>query len=201
MIAKKIGAKVTKLSDTIPLNNTDESFECKNLNLLEKRTAPSQQCSFLSRPPLRPRLLVNLPILESRHGPCKVLRDIFPYLRERRIDLDKGIRFKVCGVGDLLGNFLSADDEVPRDGVIVILTRDDERSEGILASTFESVEETTNEVGGHEDESELIVIFIIHLPDGPAHGVKVLPEPVHSFRNGVVVGVEPLPLVENEGPR
>jgi hypothetical protein len=57
----------------------------------------------------------------------------------------------------------------------------------------------TDEVRGHEDLSQLVVVLVVDLPKGVLLEVGVLPEPGKGNGAGVLVGVLALPLVKDEG--
>lgn len=132
-----------------------------------------------------------------------------------RLDLGEVVGFEISGVGNFLGDLLATNDKVTRDGIVVVGAGYDHAGESVLASKFKTGEETANEVVGHEDKSQLVVVFVVDAPDAEAlriyrkHDVrstsdgfkklqtltKVLPEPLHG-NIGVVVAVLALPVIQ-----
>jgi hypothetical protein len=79
------------------------------------------------------------------------------------------------------------------------LTEDEDRAETVLAQLLEALAEATGKVAGLEQDGVLLVVLVVTDPERPAGGVVSLPEPGHGLAFGALgVGVEALPLVENE---
>jgi hypothetical protein len=93
--------------------------------------------------------------------------------------------------------FVATDDEGTLDDGVVVLSVDGSTAEQILSGGLQTGVEATNQVVGHEDEGELIVVLVLDLPEGVFVELGVLPEPLHGV-SLVVVGVITLPLVESE---
>lgn len=101
---------------------------------------------------------------------------------------------------ELRGTLSAADQEHGVDFRVVVLAEDDDDTEGILAGRLETLDETTSQVGGHEELGEILVVEVVSEPDGPAFGLVVLPEPGDGDSTEVlgVVGVDTLPLFQVE---
>ena len=111
-------------------------------------------------------------------------------------------------------SLLSADEESTLDDGVVGLAVYGAGTEKVLAAALETGEETTytcqllsqilgsrrhtNQVGGHEGESQLIVVLVVNLVEGVLLEVDVLPEPGKGDLAGLLVGVLALPVVEDE---
>lgn len=143
-------------------------------------------------------LLEDLAISKALDFPGHVLFDlILLLLILGRLDLLELVGWVISSIVDLVRDLLATDDEVTRDGVVVVGTGDEHGTESILASTLKTGEETTNQVVGHEDKSQLVVVTVVNAPDGPTLLIKVLPEPLHG-NIGIVVAVHTLPFIKNE---
>ena len=62
-------------------------------------------------------------------------------------------------------SFLTTDDESTLDDRVICDTVNGSTSEDILARSFEASEEAANQVGGHENLGELIIVFVVQLPE------------------------------------
>lgn len=116
----------------------------------------------------------------------------------RGIKLGERITLVVWSDIESVEGILTTDDESTLDDRVTLNPVDGSTTEDVLAGTLKTSEETTNEVGSHEDFGKLIVILIIDLPERVLLGVEVLPEPLES-NWGVRVGVLALPLINRNG--
>merc|ERR1719282_839885 len=85
-----------------------------------------------------------------------------------------------------------------RDGAVVVLAKQTNGSKGVLVKFVQPLEHASDEVTGHEDHGELVIVFIVSPPDGVVLMVKVFPEPSHGF-GFIIVGVESLPFFKIKG--
>jgi hypothetical protein len=69
-------------------------------------------------------------------------------------------------------------------------------SETVLSHLFNSLEESSDQVGSHEWHGDFVTVLVLAKPQGVVFLVVFLPEVVHGGWNGVVVRVAPLPGVE-----
>lgn len=95
-------------------------------------------------------------------------------------------------------SLLTTDDESTLDDAVVGGTVDGSTSEDVLAGSLKTSEETTDQVGGHEDLSKLIIVLVVNSPQGVFLSVEVLPEPLEGI-GGLLVRVLTLPLIERNG--
>lgn len=97
---------------------------------------------------------------------------------------------------------LATDDKSTLDNGVEVLSEDGGDSENVLAGSFNSLSEATDEVLGHESHLELIVVVVVSTPDGVLLERNSLPNPLHGLGEGASrpgVGVVALQLVEREG--
>lgn len=90
---------------------------------------------------------------------------------------------------------LAADNESTLDDRVVVLAIDGSAAKQVLARSLKTVVESANEVVGHERQSKLRVVLVVHTPDGVLLEGNVLPEVLERLLL-LVVGVESLPLVQ-----
>jgi len=83
----------------------------------------------------------------------------------------------------------------------LLLAADGAGAEEPLADLLRALDETADEVGGHEEHLELVVVLVVTSPDGPAVGVVHLEECVHRLVVVGAVGVHLLPGVHGERGR
>ena len=74
------------------------------------------------------------------------------------------------------------------------------RSEQVLPASLQSSEQSTDQVAGHEDLGQLVVVLVVGPPDAVSLSVEVLNKVLHSLR-AVRVGVDSLPVLQVEGRR
>lgn len=103
--------------------------------------------------------------------------------------------------GDLEGgeSFLATDKEGTLDDAVVGLAVDRRSTEDVLAAGLETSQEATNQVGGHEDHGELVVVLVVYCPQGVFLKVDILPEPWKGDLAGLLVGVLALPRRRSVG--
>merc|ERR1719282_2147432 len=85
-----------------------------------------------------------------------------------------------------------------RDGAVVVLAKQTNGSKGVLVKFVQPLEHASDEVTGHEDHGELVIVLVISPPDGVVLMVKVLPEPGHGL-GFIIVGIESLPFFKIKG--
>merc|ERR1719282_1462018 len=85
-----------------------------------------------------------------------------------------------------------------RDGAVVVLAKQTNGSKGVLVEFVQTLEHASDEVTGHEDHGELVIVLVISPPDGVVLMVKVFPEPGHGL-GFIIVGVESLPFFKIKG--
>jgi hypothetical protein len=98
------------------------------------------------------------------------------------------------------GTVSSTNHEDSVDLRVVVLTKGDDDTEGILAGRLETLDESTGQVGGHEHLGQVLVEEVVSEPDGPSIGLVVLPEPGNDGTTDIlqVVGVNALELLQVE---
>ncbi|KAH3688921.1 hypothetical protein WICPIJ_000094 [Wickerhamomyces pijperi] len=69
----------------------------------------------------------------------------------------------------------TSDQEDTDNTVVVVFTVNNTGTEQVLGGTGQSVEETTQQVVGHEGQGQFVVVLVVDSPDGPFGGVKVFP--------------------------
>jgi hypothetical protein len=69
-------------------------------------------------------------------------------------------------------DFQTTEDQSARDNVVVALAENTDGGEEIFTGSFETIEEAGDLVGGHECESELLIVLEIDAPDREASRVK-----------------------------
>lgn len=94
---------------------------------------------------------------------------------------------------------ITTDEESTSDDAVVALSVDGQGTEDELAGSLKSGEETTNEVGAHEDLSELLWVSEGNSPQAVLASWVVLPEPWEGTGAGILVGVLALPVIQDEG--
>ena len=83
----------------------------------------------------------------------------------------------------------------------LLLAADGAGAEQPLADLLGALNEAANQVTGHEQHLELVVVLVVASPDGPAVGVVHLEEGVHGLVVVGAVGVHLLPGVHGERSR
>ncbi|THX29268.1 hypothetical protein D6D10_08970 [Aureobasidium pullulans] len=96
-------------------------------------------------------------------------------------------------------SLLATDKEGTTDERVVGATVDGSGTEDVLAGSLKTGEETTDLVVAHEGEGKLVVVLVVHSPEGVLLEVDVLPEPGKGDLAGLLVGVLALELVNLEG--
>lgn len=183
---------------------------------------PSNKCIKRSLNPLhlfvdlsiRPSLPVNLNL------PRQGLLEERLVLVLAQIQWAVRVRFPIRRDVDDRFDVLSSDDEHSGDERVVGFTEDSHGTEGVFAGCFETIEETADEVGGHEDLGQFVVVLVVDPPDGEPFGVEALNgryrqlsnsksstiKPSHSLlvepRNrtsqSILIRVSPLPVIQLE---
>jgi hypothetical protein len=115
-----------------------------------------------------------------------------------RVELSEGVALVVRSDVESGQVVLAADDEGTTDHGVVVLAVHGGRAEDVLARSLKAGVEPTNEVVGHEDEGELVVVLVVHAPDRVLVERNLLPEVLESL-SLVVVGEVALVLVKREG--
>merc|ERR1719282_1675247 len=85
-----------------------------------------------------------------------------------------------------------------RDGAVVVLAKQTNGSKGVLVEFVQPLEHASDEVTGHEDHGELVIVLVVSPPDGVVLMVKMFPEPGHGLWF-IIVGVESLPFFKIKG--
>merc|ERR1719282_800521 len=85
-----------------------------------------------------------------------------------------------------------------RDGAVVVLAKQTNGSKGVLVEFVQPLEHASDEVSGHEDHGELVIVLVVSPPDGVVLMVKMFPEPGHGL-GFIIVGVESLPFFKIKG--
>merc|ERR1719282_1640568 len=85
-----------------------------------------------------------------------------------------------------------------RDGAVVVLAKQTNGSKGVLVEFVQTLEHASDEVTGHKDHGELVIVLVVSPPDGVVLMVKVFPEPGHGL-GLIIVGVESLPFFKIKG--
>ena len=57
-----------------------------------------------------------------------------------------------------------------------------------------TTEQTGDQVAGHEDFGEFVIVMVIDPPDWSNLTIKVLPEIIDGSWDGVIVGIETFPV-------
>lgn len=143
-------------------------------------------------------VLVLLAVVHNRLVPGPLSLDVGPVLGLVGVELLELVAL-IVGSNVEDGQVLVAtDDEGTLDDGVVVLSVDGSAAEQVLPGSLQTGVEATNQVVGHEDEGELVVVLVLDLPEGVLVELGVLPEPLHGV-GLVVVGVVPLPLIKSEG--
>lgn len=121
--------------------------------------------------------------------------DVGAVLGVLAVELDELVALPVGGNVESVLVVVTTDDESSVDDGVVVLSVDGSASEDVLAGSLQTGEETTNQVGGHEDAGELVVVLVLDAPERVLILGDGLPEVLHGL-GLVVVGVEALPLIE-----
>ncbi|TIA29845.1 hypothetical protein D6C78_09973 [Aureobasidium pullulans] len=95
-------------------------------------------------------------------------------------------------------SLLATDKEGTTDERVVGATVDGSGTEDVLAGSLKTGEETTDLVVAHEGEGKLVVVLVVHSPEGVLLEVDVLPEPGKGDLAGLLVRVLALELVNLE---
>jgi len=143
---------------------------------------------------INPLLAVELEV--PSHGTLEELL----VLGLRDVETSNLVGFHIGGhIQDRRGLLATQDNNTGDDGV-VRGAKDTNRAEEVLARSLPAGHETTDLVGRHEGEGELLVVLEVDTPDGEALGVEVLVEPLERAAGtaGVEVRVLALPLLEVE---
>jgi len=130
--------------------------------------------------------------------PCPLVVDKLAVLGLRGVELGELVAVDIGGDVESGESLLSADEEGTLDDRVVRLAVDRRSTEQVLAAGLETGEETTDEVGRHEGEGELVVVLVVNLVQRVLLKVGVLPEPGKGDLAGLLVGVLALQLVEDK---
>lgn len=105
------------------------------------------------------RLALDLEV--PRHGTVEELLALFGRDVERR-DV---VRLPVGGDGENRDGVLASDDKGTRDERVTGLAKDTHGTHGVLSRRLQSGEETTDQIGGHEDLGQFVVVLVVDSPD------------------------------------
>jgi hypothetical protein len=130
--------------------------------------------------------------------PGPLLVDELAVLRLGSIKLGEGVALVVRSDIEARQSILATDEEGTLDDGVVGSAVHGSTAEDVLAGSLKTSEESTDQVGGHEDLGQLIVVLVVDSPEGVLLGVVVLPEPLKGIW-GVEVGVLTLPLINGDG--
>ena len=89
---------------------------------------------------------------------------------------------------------LTAHKERTLDDAVVCDAVDAAGTEDEFATGFQTGEEASDQVGGHEGHGELVVVFVVDGPEGVFFEVAVGPKPGEGYFAGFFVGVFALPV-------
>lgn len=130
--------------------------------------------------------------------PGPLLVDELPVLRLGGIKLGELVALVVRSDIEAREFILATDEEGTLDDRVVGGSVHGSTSEDVLAGSLKTSEESTDQVGSHEDLGQLIVVLVVDSPEGVVLGVVVLPKPLEGIW-GVEVGVLALPLINGDG--
>jgi hypothetical protein len=130
--------------------------------------------------------------------PGPLLVDELAVLRLGSIKLGELVALVVRSDIEARESILATDEEGTLDDRVVGSAVHGSTAEDVLAGSLKTSEESTDQVGGHEDLGQLIVVLVVHSPEGVVLRVVVLPEPLEG-NWGVEVGVLTLPLINGDG--
>ena len=130
--------------------------------------------------------------------PGPLLVDELPVLRLGSIKLGELVALVVRSDIEAGEFILATDEEDTLDDRVVGGTVHGSTPKDVLAGSLKTSEESTDQVGGHEDLGQLVVVLVVHSPEGVVFRVVVLPEPLEG-NWGVEVGVLTLPLINGNG--
>lgn len=130
--------------------------------------------------------------------PRPLLVDELLVLRLGGIKLGELVALVVRSDIEARESILATDDKRTLDDGVVVSAVHGSTSKDVLAGSLKTSEESTDQVGGHEDLGQLIVVLVVDSPEGVVLGVVVLPEPLEG-NWCVEVGVLTLPLINGDG--
>ncbi|THZ99421.1 hypothetical protein D6C82_05163 [Aureobasidium pullulans] len=116
-----------------------------------------------------------------------------------RVELLELVRLDIGSNVEGGESLLATDKEGTTDERVVGATVDGSGTEDVLAGSLKTGEETTDLVVAHEGEGKLVVVLVVHSPEGVLLEVNVLPEPGKGDLAGLLVGVLALEFVNLEG--
>ena len=124
--------------------------------------------------------------------------DVLAVLSLLRVELGEGVALVVGSDIEHGEVLLATDDESTLDDRVPVLAVHGGRAEDVLAGSLKTGIEAADQVVGHEDEGQLVVVLVVHAPDGVVllQG-NVLPEPLQGL-SLVVVGEVALPVIQVE---
>ncbi|THZ80313.1 hypothetical protein D6C84_07549 [Aureobasidium pullulans] len=115
------------------------------------------------------------------------------------VELGELVRLNIGSDIESGESLLATDEESTTDERVVGATVDGSSTEDVLAGALKTGEEATDLVVAHEGEGKLVVVLVVHSPEGVLLEVDVLPEPGKGNLAGLLVGVLALEVVNLEG--
>ena len=97
------------------------------------------------------------------------------------------------------GKLLASEDPNTRNGAAVVGSKEDNTSKGILPQFVQSLKHPSDEVATHEGLGQLFREAVLGIPQGPAIFIKVLPKIWQCHREGVLIGILTLKLIQHKG--